>query len=90
MHDVPSRLPMNGTASSRKISMPRLASQRIVSSTAANTRGLSQLRSHWYGKNVVHTHACASSAPSVKEPGAWSGKTSLTVASYASGIVRSG
>jgi hypothetical protein len=48
---------MNGTASSRKISMPRLASQRIVSSTAANTRGLSQLRSHWYGKNEVHTHA---------------------------------
>ena len=40
MHDVPSRFHMNGTASMRKISMPRLASHSTVSRIAAKTFGL--------------------------------------------------
>jgi hypothetical protein len=40
MQEVPIRFHMNGTASSRKISTPRLASHNTVSRTAAKTLGL--------------------------------------------------
>ncbi len=77
---VPRRFQMNGTASSRKTSTPRLARRRIVSSIAQKTSGFDQSRSHCQLLNVVQTQA-SSVGSHVKLPGANAGKTSRSVRS---------
>ena len=76
-------------ASSRRQSTPWLARNSTISTNSQNTSGLDQSRSHCQELKVVQTQASASGSQ-VKLPGAVAGKTSGSVASYASGSVRSG
>ena len=59
-----------------------------MSVISTKTRGFDQFRSHWNALNVVHTQR--PSDRRVKLPGAKSGKTCGSVASYRSGSRRFG